>query len=138
MEKIKKLEKELNEKKREYFDEKCFYIQLGPEDSRMLYDCKTHFNVTFGLSKKGLHLGLLPLLSLFLWLTIVSPAVFSGLRSPQLILMLLTLSVTILVAIGIYALDKKIVNHFIITQVVLAFLVFAGEILIFITYSMLT
>jgi hypothetical protein len=125
---IKILEKELNEEKKDYFDEKCFYIQLGPENSTLMYGCKTHINIKFGFSKKGFHLGLLPLLSFFLWLTIVSPIVFPVLRDPQFILMLLTLSVTILVAIGIYALDKKIVNHYIVTQVVLAFMVFVAEI----------
>lgn len=129
-----RLEKDLNEKKEEYFDEKCFYIQLGPEESTVLYNCKTHLNITFGLSKKGFHLGLLPLLSLFLWLTIMSPIFFELLRSPQFILMLLTLSVTILVAISIYAIDKKIVNHYIITQVILAFLLLAAEIFFIIIF----
>lgn len=127
-EKIKELEKDLNKKKRECFDEECFYTQLGPEESRTLCSCDTYFNVTFGLSKKRLHLGLLPLLSWFLWLTVLSPLFFAQLRDLNHLLMLLTLSVTILVAIGIYAIDKKIVNHFIITQVVLASLFFAGEI----------
>lgn len=129
--KMKKLEKELNEGKKDYFDEKCFYVQLGPEDSKMMHNSKTHLNIKFGLSKKGFHLGLLPLLAFFLWLTIVSPILFPVLREPQFILMLLGLSVTILVAIGIYALDKKIVNHYIIIQVVMAFVVFVAEIMIF-------
>ncbi|KYK37289.1 MAG: hypothetical protein HXS46_05980 [Theionarchaea archaeon] len=123
-----RLEEELNKKKKDYFDERCFYIQLGSEESTTLYNCETHLNLTFGLSRKGFHVGILPLLSFFLWLTVLSPAVLEFLRSAQFILMLLTLSVTILVAIGIYAIDKKIVNHFIITQVILAFLVFAVEI----------
>ena len=42
--------------------------------------------------------------------------------------MVLALSVTILVAIGVYAIDKKIVNHYIVTHVVLAFLVLVAEI----------
>lgn len=125
---LKELEKDLNEKKKDYFDEKCFYIQLGPEESKTMCNC-THFNIDFGLRKKGFHLSLLQLLSLFLWLTVISPLFFDELRNHSSILTLLTLSVTILVAIGIYALDKKIVNHFITTQVVLVFLVFAGEIL---------
>lgn len=129
---IKKLEKELNEGKKDYFDEKCFYVQLGPEDSTMMHDSKTHLNIKFGLSKKGFHLGLLPLLTFFLWLTIVSPILFPVLRDPQFILMLLALSVTILVAIGIYALDKKIVNHYIVIQVVLVFVVFVAEIVMMI------
>jgi hypothetical protein len=48
-----------------------------------------------------------------------------------IILMLLTLPVTILVAIGIYVIDKKIVNHYIITRVVLAFSVFVAELFAF-------
>ena len=124
----KNLEKELNERKKDYFDEKCFYIQLGPEESEIVHDSKTHLNIKFGFSKKGFHLGLLPLLAFFLWLTIASPLLFPALITPQLILMLLTLSVTILVAIGIYALDKKIVNHYIVTHVVLAFVGFVVEI----------
>lgn len=123
------LEEKLNNGKKNYFDERCFHVQIGPEDSTIIYNCNPHFNLTFGLSKKGFHLGLLPLLSLFLWLTIMSPLFFEVLRSAQYILMLLTLSVTILVAIGIYALDKKIVNHYIITQIMLAFLVFIAEII---------
>lgn len=35
---------------------------------------------------------------------------------------------SVLVAIGIYAIDKKIVNHYIITQVTLAFIALVGEI----------
>lgn len=122
------LEKGLNENKKDNFDDKCFYIQLGSEDSTIMYNCKTYINITFGLSKKGFHLGLLPLLSLLLWLTIISPIFFKVLQSPQCILMVLALSVTILVAIGVYAIDKKIVNHYIITQVVVLFVIFAAEI----------
>ena len=124
-----KLKEDLNRDKISNFDEKCFYIQLGPDESATMCNCTTYFNIMFGLSKKGVHLGLLPLLSMFLWLTIISPLFFGVLRSPQSILMLLTLSVTILVAIGIYAIDKKIVNHYIIAQVSLAFLVLVIEIL---------
>ena len=123
------LKKNLNEEKMENFDERCFYVQLGPTESTIMCNCTTRFNIMFGLSKKGFHLGLLPLLCLFLWLTIISPLFFDALISTQFILMLLTLSVTILVAIGIYAIDKKIVNHYIITQVSIVFLAFVVEIL---------
>lgn len=124
-----KLKENLNRDKISNFDEKCFYIQLGPDESATMCNCTTYFNIMFGLSKKGVHLGLLPLLTMFLWLTIVSPLFLGVLRSAQFILMLLTLSVTILVAIGIYALEKKIVNHYIIAQVSLAFLVLVIEVL---------
>jgi hypothetical protein len=58
----------------------------------------------------------------------VSPLVFLKLRDLDLILVLLTFVVTILVAIGIYAIHKKIVNHYITTQIALAFIVFVAEI----------
>lgn len=89
-----------------------------------------NFNILFGLSRKGFHLGILPLLSLLLWIIIISPVFFNVLRSPDFILALLGISATILVAIGIYAIEKKILRHFIITQIILVYLFFAVEILL--------
>ncbi len=78
------------------------------------------------------HVQAIVLLTLFYH--VVSPLGFKVLQSPEYILMLLALSVTILVAIGIYAIDKKILNHYIITQVILVFLIFVGEILLMILF----
>jgi hypothetical protein len=125
----RELEERLNKEKKNNFDEKCFYIQLGPQESTTMCRCGAYFNVEFGLSKKRFHIGILPLLSSFLWLTVISPMLFKSLQTTQFILMVLALSVTILVAIGVYAIDKKIVNHYIVTHVVLAFLVLAAEII---------
>lgn len=125
----RELEEQLNREKKNNFDEKCFYIQLGPQESTTMCRCGAYFNVEFGLSKKGFHIGILPLLSFFLWLTVISPMFFKSLQTTHFILMVLALSVTILVAIGVYAIDKKIVNHYIVTHVVLAFLVLAAEII---------
>ena len=44
----KGLQKYLDENKKDYFDKKCFYVQLGPEKSKKLYFCTKHFNVAFG------------------------------------------------------------------------------------------
>lgn len=115
----------------DYFDEKCFYFHFNPEESEFMYKFRGNFNVMFGLSRKGLHFGLLPLLSLLLWATIISPVFFDVLHSPSLILALLGISATILVAIGIYAIEKKILKRFIITQIMLVYLFFAAEILLF-------
>ncbi|MGC1119635.1 MAG: hypothetical protein WBA22_00955 [Candidatus Methanofastidiosia archaeon] len=121
------LERNLNRERKDYFDERLLYVQLGPEESGKAYN-RTHVNIELGLRRKGLHMGLLQLLSLFLWITVLSLLVFSQLQTLDSIFGLLTLSVTILVAIGIYALDKKILNHYIVTQVTLAFIVFVAEI----------
>jgi hypothetical protein len=129
------LKRNLTKNKKEYFDDRCFYIQLEPEKSTILYDCKTHFTITFGLS------DLLAVLSLLWWLTILSPAlvrvlsrltivsptIIGTVTSGNFVLILLGLSATFLVAIGIYAIDKKIVRHFITTHVILVYLVLALE-----------
>ena len=115
----------------DYFDEKCFYFHSNPEESSFIYKFKPDFRIIFGLSKKGFHLGLFPLLSLLLWFTIISPIFFKVLRSPGLIIALLGVSATILVTIGVYAVDKKILRHFITVQIILVYLVYAAEILLF-------
>jgi hypothetical protein len=126
----------LNANKENYFDDKCFYIHTGPEESTRLYDCDTHYNITFDL------LGPLRVLSLLWWLTILSPAFFGFLHlvnmlppailavivSSNFVLGLLALSAVFLVAIGIYALDKRIIRHFITKQMIFVYVVLALEI----------
>lgn len=60
----------------DYFDEKCFYFHFNPEESEFMYKFGGNFNIMFGLSRKGFHFGLLPLLSLLLWIVITSPIFF--------------------------------------------------------------
>lgn len=139
----KKLEKKLDENKKDYFDDRCFYIQLGPDDSTILYRCKKYFNITFGLS------NLLKTLSLLWWLTALSPLVCGALLKLEILplivaqtilssdfaFVLLALSATFLVAVGIYAIDKKIVKHFITLHIILIYMVLAIEIFFMIYYN---
>lgn len=132
----KKLKKYLNKNKRDYFDARCFYIQLGPEKSTTLYHCKKYFNINLGLS------GLLKTLSWLWWLTILSPLVCGVLHwlkivppaiagvilSSDFALALLALSATFLVAVGIYAIDKRIVKHFITLHIILIYVVLTIEV----------
>lgn len=132
----KELEKYLNKNKRDYFDARCFYIQLGPEKSTTLYHCKKYFNIKLGLS------GLLKTLSWLWWLTILSPLICGMLHwleilpsviagvilSSDFALALLALSATFLVAVGIYAIDKEIVKHFITLHIILIYVVLTIEI----------
>ena len=139
----KEVEKELNLKKKECFDDRCFYVQLGPEESTALHTCDPHFNVTFNLT------GLLSALSMLWWLTISSPLILGALSwltilpftllpvilSTTFVLAVLGLSATFLVAIGIYAMDKKIVRHFITTHIILVYAMLTAEILAIIRIS---
>jgi hypothetical protein len=139
----RKLEKDLNENKKDYFDDRCFYIQLGPKDSTTLYRCKKYFNITFGLS------NLLKTLSWLWWLTALSPLVCGVLFKPGILpsvvaqtilssefaFVLLALSATFIVAVGIYAIDKKIVKHFITLHIILIYMVLAIEIFFMIYYN---
>lgn len=139
----KELEKDLNENRKDYFDDRCFYIQLGPEKSTILYQCKKYFNIAFGLS------GLLKTLSWLWWLTALSPLVCGVLYklgilpsivaqtilSSNFAFVLLALSATFLVAVGIYAIDKKIVKHFITLHIILIYIILAIEIFFMIYYN---
>ncbi len=130
----------LEENKENYFDDRCFYIQIGPERSKTLYHCKKYINIRFGLS------NLLKTLSILWWLTVLSPGVFGAfywfrmlppgiiraILSDNFVLALLGLSATFLVAVGIYAIDKKIVKHFITTHIIFIYAVLAAEIIIMI------
>jgi hypothetical protein len=130
------LEKYLNKNKRDYFDARCFYIQLEPEKSTIMYHCKKYFNIKFGLS------GLLKTLSWLWWLTILSPlfcgvlhwlgilppVIASVIFSSDFALALLALSATFLVAVGIYAIDKEIVKHFITLHIILVYVVLTIEV----------
>lgn len=131
----KKLEEDLNSQKKNFFDERLFYVQIGPEESSRMYKCSTHFNVTFGLN------SFLSLFSLLWWLLIFSPTMLKVLqqlpfscaevmRSSDVVLTILGLSVTVLALIGGYSFSKKIIWHFITRQVILAYLIFVLEILL--------
>lgn len=137
------LEKYLNRNKKDYFDPRCFYIQIGPEKSTALFHCRKHFNIGFGLS------GLLKTLSWLWWLTILYPFVcgilnWLGILPPVIVkavfssdsaLALFALSATFLVAVGIYAIEKEIVKHFITTHMILVYVVLTVEIFLMICLS---
>lgn len=141
----KELQQYLDENKKDYFDKKCFYVQLGPEKSKTLYPCTKHFNVAFG------RMGLLSTLLWLWWLTVLSPAIFGVVYlvhmlpskiaeiivSDTFVLALLGLSATFLVAVGIYAIDKKIVKSFITTHIILIYGVLVIEIVFMILLSLL-
>jgi hypothetical protein len=113
---------------------------MGPEKSGKLYHCEKHFNVKFG------RIGLLSTLLWLWWLTVLFPAVlgvFNWLKmlppviarivlSDNFVLALLGLSATFLVAVGIYAIDKKILKSFITTHIILIYVVLTLEIFIMI------
>lgn len=139
----RKLQEDLDENKEVYFDKKCFYIQMGPERSGKLYHCEKHFNIKF------CRIGLLTTLLWLWWLTVLFPAVLGALNwlkmlppviarivlSDDFALALLGLSATFLVAVGIYAIDKKIVKSFITTHIILIYAVLTLEIFFMIYLS---
>ncbi|MBU7030485.1 MAG: hypothetical protein HXS48_26370 [Theionarchaea archaeon] len=132
----KGLQKHLDEHKRDYFDDRCFYIQLGPEKSTILYHCKKYFNIKLGLSsllKTLLWLWWLTVLSPFIcgvlsWLKILPLVVARVVFSSDFALALLALSATFLVAAFFYAIDKKIVKQFITTHIIFIYVVLTVEI----------
>jgi hypothetical protein len=135
-----KLEKDLNENRKNYFDDRCCYIQIGPEESATLYRCKNYFNITFGLS------SLLKTFTLLWWLTILSPlfcgvlyklkifplAVANVILSSNFAFVLLALSATFLVAVGIYT---RIAKHFITLHIILIYIVLTIEIFFMIYFN---
>jgi hypothetical protein len=114
--------------------------EIGPEESATLYRCKNYFNITFGLS------SLLKTFTLLWWLTILSPlfcgvlyklkifplAVANVILSSNFAFVLLALSATFLVAVGIYT---RIAKHFITLHIILIYIVLTIEIFFMIYFN---
>ena len=61
------------------------------------------------------------------WLGILPPVITKVIFSSDFALALLALSATFLVAVGIYAIDKEIVKHFITLHIILVYVVLTIE-----------